>query len=130
MIDPSILQSAIGTVIMTVMTFMLRAFHHEEKKSRRMWEVRVEDNIARLEKITGALRIEFERERRQRADMTEKILSLMQSLTTTKDAMSGLAKAFSGYVSSSDQRIIKLESHTSEIIALSKHLRLIRDKKA
>jgi hypothetical protein len=129
MIDPSITESGIGMAIMGALTFMMRNLNRDQRRSRRLWEQRIETDIEHIEKVIGGFRYELDRERKQRGDLTDKIIALMATLADNKDAMSNLSKAFAGYVATSDKRLLSLESSHSEVIELGKTLRLIRTKK-
>ncbi len=130
MIDPSLTESGVGTVLVGVIFGLMRNMRLEQSRSRRVWEHRIETDVAHIEKITEALRKELDYERTQRAELTDKMISAMAAMTENKDVMNKLSRAFSSYVESSNRRVVALEHGQSEVIELGKTLRLIRTKKA
>lgn len=130
MIDPSVTESGIGLVITSVIVGLMHSLRVDQSRSRRKWEARIEVALEHVEKATNSFRDEMDHERKQRMEMADRMIALMASLTANRETMTKLNQAFARFVDESEKRLKHLETNQTEVLQLSKELRLIREKRS
>lgn len=137
-IDPNLAESGIGSVagINSIAVFafwiIVRNLKVFVKLSQTQWE---RNTDGRLTKIDGVIEDLKKESTERKNDFLELKKSLTQSLVKIEGQVEQIVKvipviaAIKGFVETTNRRLTELEKLKTEVIELSKEVRLVRDKK-
>lgn len=131
-VDPNLAEGGFTSLAVTIVFLIVRNLKIFVKISQSQWERNTE---GRLTKIDNTLIDMSQESQSRRVDFSDLKKSVNQSLVKIEGQVEQIVKvipviaAIKGFVETTNKRLSELEKLKTEVIELSKEVRLVRDKK-